>query len=147
MEWLLAVLVLVNLIGFLALGRKVKKVALPAGVQPKALTPEPADEHKLLKTWIEANGDGVIRGWRARCSCGATNYATNATLATNNKRATFGTEANAIEAHMAHANNFNVANGNKWKDRHDALQAKFDESQEKCYCKEISPVQLIALRD
>lgn len=144
------ILIIINISGLLyarkvfhTLGSKAIESKPPA----KALTVKPVEDHKLLETWIETDGDGVIRGWRSRCSCGAVNYATNATLATDTKRATYGTEANVIEAHMTHAKNFKLANGNEWKDRHDELQKKFDEAQEKCYCKEISPVQLIALRD
>lgn len=142
---LLIVLIVINIFGFIYSGRKANK-ALPQAPQPKAITPEPASAHMLMKTWIEMDGDGVIAGWRAKCSCGAISYATDATKRTSTKNATLGTEENVIKHFESHAKNFNRVNGNVWKDRHDELQRKFDDAQEKCYCKETQTVALLPLR-
>ncbi len=142
MEWLFAVTILVNLIGFAILGRKVK--ALPAVPQPKAISP--AHEHKLVKTWIDTEGEEVLAGWRAKCSCGATSYATNAVARSTGKGAVYGSESNVIAAFENHAKNFNRANGNPYKEKLDALQKEFDEAQEKCYCKETHSVQLVPMK-
>lgn len=142
---LLIILIAINIFGFIYSGRKVYK-ALPTAPQPKALTAEPVTTHVLLKTWIEKDGDGVIAGFRAKCSCGAIMYATDATRRTSTKVATYGSEDNVVNHFESHAKNFNRANGNVWKEKHDELQRKFDEAQESCYCKETQTVALLPLR-
>lgn len=116
--------------------------ALPAPA-PTALD----TEHRLVKTYIEMYGDGVMRGWRAKCSCGAISYATNATLETSSKRATYGTETNVIEAYEKHAENFKRANGNPYKDQIEALKKELDAQRAACFCKDVSHVELLPLKD
>lgn len=138
--WAILALTVVNLF------RKPKAAkALPAPA-PKALSPVTSPEHLLVRTYIEKEGDGVIRGWRAKCSCGALNYATNATQATGNKRATFGTEENAIDRFEEHAKAFNRVNGNPYKAELEKLRKDLADQQANCFCKDVSTVELLPLK-
>lgn len=137
--WSILALTLINFFR-----RPTSAKALPAPASKAVSTSSPS--HQLVKTYIEKEGDGVIRGWRAKCSCGATNYATNATLAVGNKRATYGTEESAIDAHELHAKNFNRVNGNVWKDRHDELLRELEAQRAGCFCKDVSTVELLPLK-
>ena len=139
--WVILTLVFINLFR-----RPRAASAIAPATTPKALSGVASPEHRLLKTYIEKEGDGVIRGWRAKCSCGATNYATNATNAVGNKRATFGTEESAIDAHEGHAKNFNRVNGNPLSAKLEDLQKELDDYKKACFCHDVSTVKLLPLK-
>lgn len=102
-----------------------KQQALPAPVQQEK-------QHSLVKTWLGNAGDstGAIAGWRWKCSCGVIGSCSNAT------KTTLGTETNAVALFGIHRKLYKEANGNEWKDKHDALLARFEDYKKKCYCKD-----------
>lgn len=140
--WSILILTTINLFK-----RPMSVQALPSPSTPSKEIGSSGSGHTLVKTWIEKGGDGVIRGWRAKCSCGAVSYATDATHAKPNKVATFGTEDNAIAHFESHAKNFNRVNGNVWKDKHDALLRELEDQKASCFCKDVSSVQLLPMKD
>lgn len=109
------------------------KPATPASLPDGPSSPS----HMLKRTWI-GEADLVVAGWRWQCTCGVIGAAGDAKASTNS----LGSEGNAIENFKIHARGYKEANGNAWKDRHDALQVKFDAFVEKCYCKETTHHQL-----
>lgn len=139
---LLIVLILINIFGFIYSGRKVYN-ALPKAPQSKAIT---TSDHHLVKTWIEADSTTAVSGWRAKCSCGALQYATNAKSTTYDKAGSYGSEINVIEAFERHAKAYARVNGNPDMEKLSAVQKEFDEYKEKCYCKETQTVALLPLR-
>jgi hypothetical protein len=115
----------------------VRALASPK-VKPALLPAPTPDEHKLVRTWVEANNYPGVAGWKWKCSCGVQGTAPDA-----NGTTSLGSESKAIDRYMAHAKNYKIANGNKWKDKHDEVKEQFDAFVEKCYCKEThQPLQL-----
>jgi hypothetical protein len=109
---------------------------------PKAIHDAPApSDHLLTRTWVE-RGDSNAPGWRWKCSCGVIGLSSGIKEATITQSGSLGAESLAIERFKAHAKGYREANGNMWKDKHDALKAEFDVFQEKCYCKETFHHQL-----
>lgn len=144
--WAILALVTINLF------RKPQTAkALPAPA-PKALEPVTSPDHQLVKTWIQKDGvDGVVHGWRAKCSCGAISYATNSKEAAyvNGRRVngSYGSEGNAIDGFERHAKNFNRVNGNPYKEQLEALKKELDAQRAACFCKDVSHVELLPLKD
>lgn len=142
MEFLLITNLVIGVTGLLVLLAKVK---MPVAAPAIQALPSP-EGHLLVKTWTEAANGVRPAGWRWKCSCGVTGSANNITNPSVGKPGSLGSENNAIERFEAHAEGYKRVNGNEWKDRHDALQAKFDEAQEKCYCKDIHTVKLLPMK-
>lgn len=133
--WALIGVVLANIV----LNRKKAAPSKPPkAVEESASSPD----HRLVKTWIEQYSTTVVPGWRAKCSCGAVCYANN-----SKPGKTYGSETNAVEAFESHAQNFARANGNPISDKIKELQQKLDEQQANCFCKDVSSVELIPLKD
>lgn len=142
LEFLLISNLVIGVSGFLVLITKLKR---PASVPVVPALPVAA-EHLLIKTWTEAANGVRPAGWRWKCSCGVMGSANNITNPTGSKPGSLGSESNAIERFETHAEGYKRVNGNEWKDKHDALQARFDEAQEKCYCKDIHTVKLLPMK-
>lgn len=133
--WALIVVVLVNIV-------QSRKKASPSK-PPKAVEESaPSPDHRLVKTWIEQYSSTVVAGWRAKCSCGVVCYATN-----TKEHKSYGSEGSAVDAFELHAKNFSRVNGNPVSDKLKELQQKLDEQQANCFCKDVSSVELIPLKD
>lgn len=116
------------------------KVAAPA----KAIEPVASSDHQLVKTWIEMSSYSIVAGWRAKCSCGAVCYSTN-----SKEGKSYGSETNVVEAFQRHAKLFAQANGteNPLKAEVESLKAQLEAQSAACFCKDVSTVQLLPMKD
>jgi hypothetical protein len=124
---------IVTLIFIYLNNKKTQKELSPSPARPAITSGLDTSGHTLVKTYVGESDGYTLPGWKFKCSCGTVGTATNA-----KNGSSLGSEENAVQRFMQHAELHGKAASLTGEDKYKKLAAEFEAYKEKCYCKDIN---------